>query len=69
MILPRGEPVEARVGAVMVVVVAPGGDQLSGMAQVGEQVLVHTQNCMETGGSAGDWMFNWFMGKLDQGEQ
>lgn len=40
VILPRDEPVEARVWAVMIVIVAPGRDQLSGMAQVGEQVLI-----------------------------
>ncbi|EAQ10906.1 hypothetical protein RB2654_22098 [Rhodobacterales bacterium HTCC2654] len=40
VILPRGEPVEARVGAVVIVVVAPGLDQMAGVAQVGEQVLV-----------------------------
>lgn len=38
--LPRGEPVEARVGAVIVVFLAPCRDQMTGMAQVGKEVLV-----------------------------
>lgn len=40
VILPRGEPVEARMWAMVIVVDAPGRDKLPGMAQVGEQVLV-----------------------------
>ena len=40
VILPRCEPVEARVGAVVVVVVASGLDQMAGVAQVHKQVLV-----------------------------
>ena len=50
MILARSEPVEARVGAVMVVVVAPCRNQKAGMAQVGKQVLVEalvTQTTIE----------------------
>lgn len=42
MILPRGEPVDAHVGAVVIVVGVPSRDQSSGMAQVGKQVLVKT---------------------------
>lgn len=37
--LPRGEPFEARVG-VVVVVVALRLDQVAGVAQIGEQVLI-----------------------------
>lgn len=40
MILPRGEPVEARVRAVVIVVVAPCRNQTAGMAQGWEQVFV-----------------------------
>lgn len=40
MVFPRGEAVEARVGSVVVVVVAPCRDQMSGVAHGGEQVLV-----------------------------
>lgn len=40
MILPLGEPVEARVRAVLVVVVAPCRNQMAGMVQGREQVLV-----------------------------
>lgn len=40
VILPRGEPVEARVWAMVIVVVAPSRDQIPGVAQVGEQMLV-----------------------------
>lgn len=42
VILPRGEPVEARVGAMVIVVIAPSGDQIPSVAQVREQVLVET---------------------------
>ncbi len=38
--LPLGEPVEARVWEMVVVVVAPGRGQLPGVAQVGKQGLV-----------------------------
>ena len=40
MILPRLEPVEALVRAVVIVVVAPCRIQMAGMAQVREKVLV-----------------------------
>lgn len=40
MILPRGEPIETRVRAVMIVVVAPRGNQMTSMAEVGEEMLV-----------------------------
>ena len=40
VILPRSEPVEARVGAMVIVIVTPRRDQLPGVAQVCEQVLV-----------------------------
>ena len=40
MILPRGEPVEARMRAVVIVVVAPCRNHAAGMAQRREQVLV-----------------------------
>ena len=43
----------ARVGAVVVVVVAPFGDQLPGVAQVGEQVLVKALVHGSAGHSAG----------------
>lgn len=42
MELDRGKPVEARVGAIMVVVVAPCRDQDAGMAQAVEEVRVET---------------------------
>lgn len=51
MILPRGEPVEARIRAVVIVILAPSRDQVSGMAQIGEQLLVQalvTQSAIGT---------------------
>ena len=46
VILPQGEPVEARVGAAMVVVVTPCRDQVADMALVGEQMLVKALGLM-----------------------
>ncbi|AFO93444.1 hypothetical protein PGA1_262p01630 (plasmid) [Phaeobacter inhibens DSM 17395] len=40
VIFPRGEPVEARMRAVVIVVVARGSGQVSGIAQAREQVFV-----------------------------
>jgi hypothetical protein len=37
--LSRNEPVEARVWAMGIVVLAPGREQVPGLAQVGEQML------------------------------